>query len=67
VLTSSLIATGVLDSISSGILIYAALVSLISVVFQTRVFKSQPMWQKSICFISFYLGAGLMSMLAIWA
>jgi hypothetical protein len=56
-----------LDSISSGILIYAALVSLVSVVFQTRTFKVQPMWQKSICFGAFYMGAGMMAMLAIWA
>lgn len=65
--TASIIATGILDALSSGILIYAALVSLLGVVFQTRAFKSQPMWQKSICFLAFYLGAGLMSMLAIWA
>jgi len=65
--TPSIIAQGVLDSIASGILIYSALVSLVSVVFKTKDFKKQVWYQKLICFISFYAGAGMMSTLAIWA
>jgi len=65
--TGALIAEGVLESFSAGVLIYSALVSLVSVAFGTEKFLKQKHYEKAICFVSFYGGAGFMSLLAIWA
>jgi len=65
--TGALIAQGVLESFAAGVLIYSALVSLVSVAFGTEKFLKQKHYEKAICFFSFYGGAGFMSLLAIWA
>jgi zinc transporter 1/2/3 len=65
--TSSLIVTGMLDSISAGILLYTALVTLVSKAYQTPKFLAQENWEKGLCFFSLYLGSGVMAILAIWA
>lgn len=65
--TSSLIGQGILDSFAAGILVYSALVTLLSVDFGTKKFYKLQNYQKFICFIAFYLGAGFMSLIAVWA
>ena len=65
--TSSLIGQGILDSFAAGILVYAALVTLLSVDFETKKFFELKHYEKLICFIAFYTGAGFMSVLALWA
>lgn len=61
----ALVAEGVLDSLSAGILVYMALVDLIAADFLSKKmsvdFKLQIV---SYCFL--FLGAGMMSSLAIW-
>ncbi|KAF8097036.1 hypothetical protein N665_0296s0019 [Sinapis alba] len=63
---AALVAEGVLDSLSAGILVYMALVDLIAADFLSKKmsvdFKLQIV---SYCFL--FLGAGMMSALAIWA
>ncbi|KFK29911.1 hypothetical protein AALP_AA7G194400 [Arabis alpina] len=63
---AALVAEGVLDSLSAGILVYMALVDLIAADFLSKKmsvdFKIQVV---SYCFL--FLGAGMMSALAIWA
>ncbi|CAN8327128.1 unnamed protein product [Cochlearia groenlandica] len=62
---AALVAEGVLDSLSAGILVYMALVDLIAADFLSKKmsvdFKVQIV---SYCFL--FLGAGMMSSLAIW-
>jgi zinc transporter 1/2/3 len=65
--TTSIITAGILDAVAAGILIYSALVSLLSIIFQSRGFKKQKHYNKVLCFLSFYLGCAMMSILAIWA
>ncbi|KAL1210269.1 Zinc transporter 9 [Cardamine amara subsp. amara] len=63
---AALVSEGVLDSLSAGILVYMALVDLIAADFLSKKmsvdFKVQVV---SYCFL--FLGAGMMSALAIWA
>ncbi|EFH43470.1 hypothetical protein ARALYDRAFT_353523 [Arabidopsis lyrata subsp. lyrata] len=63
---AALVAEGVLDSLSAGILVYMALVDLIAADFLSKKmsvdFRVQVV---SYCFL--FLGAGMMSALAIWA
>ncbi|CAH2077103.1 unnamed protein product [Thlaspi arvense] len=63
---AALVAEGVLDSLSAGILVYMALVDLIAADFLSKKmsvdFKLQIV---SYCFL--FIGAGMMSALAIWA
>jgi len=65
--TEQLLVTGVLDSISAGILIYTALVSLLLPIFRDKKFSELASWNRAVCFLCFYAGAGVMSALAIWA
>jgi solute carrier family 39 (zinc transporter), member 1/2/3 len=58
--------SGVLDSISAAILIYAALVDLIAADFLTKRFRADRTLQVG-GYCALLLGAGLMSLIAIWA
>lgn len=62
----SLVIEGTLDSISAGILVYMALVDLIAADFLSKRmscnFKLQIM-----SYVALFLGAGLMSALALWS
>ncbi|XP_010526061.1 PREDICTED: zinc transporter 9 [Tarenaya hassleriana] len=63
---AALATEGILDSISAGILIYMALVDLIAADFlNKRISLDFSVQLVSYCFL--FLGAGLMSSLAIWA
>ncbi|CAL9227793.1 unnamed protein product, partial [Arabidopsis halleri] len=62
---ASLVAEGVLDSLSAGILVYMALVDLIAADFLSKEMSVDFRLQVvSYCFL--FLGAGMMSALAIW-
>jgi len=64
---NALIMEGLLGSISSGILIYMALVDLISVdFFHNKLMNSTPRLKK-ISFLALTLGSTAMSILALWA
>jgi len=65
--TEQLLVTGILDSISAGILIYTALMSLLGPIFRSPKFYALSVWDRLLCFVAFYAGAGVMSALAIWA
>ena len=58
--------SGVLDSVSAAILIYAALVDLIAADFLTKRFRADRRLQVG-GYCALLLGAGLMSLIAIWA
>lgn len=58
--------SGVLDAISAAILIYAALVDLIAADFLTKRFRADRRLQVG-GYCALLLGAGLMSLIAIWA
>ncbi|OIW21032.1 hypothetical protein TanjilG_28258 [Lupinus angustifolius] len=62
----ALITEGILDSFSAGILMYMALVDLIAADFHSKTMRCNLRLQiTSYCLL--FLGAGLMSSLAIWA
>uniref|UniRef100_K7M5W1 Uncharacterized protein n=1 Tax=Glycine max TaxID=3847 RepID=K7M5W1_SOYBN len=62
----ALITEGILDSLSAGILVYMALVDLIAADFLSKKMPCNFRLQ-IICYCLLFLGAGLMSSLAIWA
>ncbi|GAB2285140.1 Zinc transporter 6, chloroplastic [Dionaea muscipula] len=62
---NALIMEGLLGSLSSGILIYMALVNLISPDFFHN--KMMETWLKKACYLSLVLGSISMSILALWA
>ncbi|GAB2261934.1 hypothetical protein Droror1_Dr00002931 [Drosera rotundifolia] len=67
---NALIMEGLLGSLSSGILIYMALVDLISPeFFHNKMISScgTGTWLKKYCFIALVLGSASMSILALWA
>ncbi|KAL5539964.1 hypothetical protein UlMin_045187, partial [Ulmus minor] len=64
--TGALIAEGILDSLSAGILIYMALVDLIAADFLSKRMSCNFRLQ-IVSYFMLFLGAGLMSLLAIWA
>jgi len=64
---NALILEGLLGSVSSGILIYMALVDLIAVdFFHNKLMNSTPRLKK-ISFLALTLGSAAMSILALWA
>ncbi|XP_074316017.1 zinc transporter 6, chloroplastic [Silene latifolia] len=64
---NALILEGLLGSLSSGILIYMALVDLISAdFFHNKMISSEPTLKKG-CFVALVLGSTSMSILALWA
>ncbi|KAG5387313.1 hypothetical protein IGI04_038783 [Brassica rapa subsp. trilocularis] len=62
----ALITEGILDSLSAGILVYMALVDLIAADFLSKR-MSCNMRLQVVSYVMLFLGAGLMSALAIWA
>ncbi|KAF7724062.1 high-affinity Zn(2+) transporter zrt1 [Apophysomyces ossiformis] len=66
--SSSVLAQAILDSLSAGILLYNAYVSLMSIEINHNAgFRKSPLSRKVVCFLSMYIGAGLMSVLGTWA
>ncbi|XP_010915264.1 zinc transporter 4, chloroplastic-like [Elaeis guineensis] len=63
---AAMVAEGLLDSISAGILIYMALVDLIAADVLDRLKNSSISLQVGTC-VALFSGAGLMSLLALWA
>ncbi|XP_076958873.1 zinc transporter 4, chloroplastic-like [Bidens hawaiensis] len=61
-----LVIEGVLDAVSAGILIYMALVDLIAADFMSKKMKCNVRLQV-MSYVALFLGAGLMSLLAVWA
>nr|DAD48990.1 TPA_asm: hypothetical protein HUJ06_018927 [Nelumbo nucifera] len=57
---------GILDSVSAGILVYMALVDLIAADFMSKRMRCNARLQ-AVSLLALFLGAGLMSSLAIWA
>ncbi|KDP34097.1 hypothetical protein JCGZ_07668 [Jatropha curcas] len=64
--TGALIAEGILDSLSAGILVYMALVDLIAADFLSKRMSCNFRLQV-VSYFMLFLGAGLMAALAIWA
>lgn len=66
---SSLLVSGILESLSGGVLIYIALVNLISAEMGSNAhgFFSLSTKLKVLYFISLYLGAGAMAVIGRWA
>uniref|UniRef100_A0A803M7G5 Uncharacterized protein n=1 Tax=Chenopodium quinoa TaxID=63459 RepID=A0A803M7G5_CHEQI len=64
---NALISEGLLGSLSSGILIYMALVDLISADFFHNKLMSSETKMKKGCYIALVLGSASMSILALWA
>ncbi|XWS74369.1 hypothetical protein CRYUN_Cryun02cG0209400 [Craigia yunnanensis] len=64
---NALIMEGLLGSLSSGILIYMALVDLIAVDFFHNKLMGSQTWLKKASFIALVLGSTSMSILALWA
>lgn len=64
---NALIMEGLLGSLSSGILIYMALVDLIAVDFFHNKLMTSNSWLKKSSFVALVLGSISMSILALWA
>ncbi|KAL0558141.1 hypothetical protein IC582_006706 [Cucumis melo] len=64
--TGALVAEGILDSLSAGILVYMALVDLIAADFLSKRMSCNFRLQL-VSYCTLFLGAGLMSSLALWA
>lgn len=62
----ALVTEGILDSMSAGILVYMALVDLIAADFLSKRMSCNFRLQV-VSYFMLFLGAGLMSLLAIWA
>ncbi|KAI9300042.1 Zinc/iron permease [Cunninghamella echinulata] len=66
--SSSILASAILDSLSAGILLYNAYVSLMSAeINHNNEFRKYSFIRKSICFFSMYVGAGIMALIGLWA
>ena len=66
--SSSILASAILDSLSAGILLYNAYISLMSQeINQNPEFRKSSLSRKFVCFMSMYAGAGLMALLGKWA
>ncbi|KAK1373966.1 zinc transporter 6, chloroplastic [Heracleum sosnowskyi] len=65
--TNALILEGLLGSLSSGILIYMALVDLISLDFFHNKLMTSQLFLKKVSFLALVLGSTFMSVLALWA
>ncbi|CAL4895522.1 unnamed protein product [Urochloa decumbens] len=64
---NALIMEGILGSLSAGVLIYMALVDLISLDFFHNKMMSASIKLKKACYIALVLGSASMSILALWA
>ncbi|KAG1050900.1 hypothetical protein G6F43_006860 [Rhizopus delemar] len=66
--SSAILASAILDSLSAGILLYNAYISLMSQEMnQNEEFRKASFGRKLVCFMSMYCGAGLMALLGKWA
>ncbi|KAG0175542.1 high-affinity Zn(2+) transporter zrt1 [Apophysomyces sp. BC1034] len=66
--SSSVLAQAILDSLSAGILLYNAYVSLMSIeINHNAAFRKSSLIRKAVCFLSMYIGAALMAVLGTWA
>ncbi|ORZ02479.1 Zinc/iron permease [Syncephalastrum racemosum] len=66
--SSSVLASAILDSLSAGILLYNAYISLMALEINHNIqFRQQSFSRKAICFLSMYVGAGLMALIGEWA
>ncbi|KAI9282630.1 Zinc/iron permease [Sporodiniella umbellata] len=66
--SSSILASAILDSLSAGILLYNAYISLMSQEMNHNdQFRQSSFTRKFVCFISMYCGAGLMALIGKWA
>lgn len=65
---SAILAQAILDSLSAGILLYSAYVELIAMEMNHNPeFLNRSFFSKLTCFISLYIGAGLMALIGKWA
>ncbi len=64
---NTLIATGVLDSISAGILISDALLNIMGPHFQSVAYKNAPKTAKVMQVAGFWLGSGIMAYIGKYA
>ncbi|EPB87936.1 hypothetical protein HMPREF1544_05227 [Mucor circinelloides 1006PhL] len=65
---SAVLSSAILDSLSAGILLYNAYVSLMSMeISHSPAFHNASTTRKVCSFISMYIGAGLMSLIGEWA
>ncbi|KAG1056073.1 hypothetical protein G6F43_001996 [Rhizopus delemar] len=65
---ANILAQAILDSLSAGILLYSAYVSLMSIEINHNVGFRKSSWSRKIfCFVCMYLGAALMAVLGTWA
>jgi ZIP zinc/iron transport family len=65
---TALLTQGIFDSVSAGILIYDALVNMITVnITHSDKFMTQTPGQKAGQFVALWLGAGIMSLIGRWA
>ncbi|XP_021735924.1 zinc transporter 4, chloroplastic-like [Chenopodium quinoa] len=62
----ALIVEGILDSISAGILVYMSLVDLIAADFMSKKMRSNTRLQV-VSYVALFMGAALMSSLAVWS
>ncbi|KAH9620999.1 hypothetical protein KSS87_021902 [Heliosperma pusillum] len=62
----ALVIEGILDSMSAGILIYMSLVDLIAADFMSKRMRSNTRLQ-AVSYFALFLGAALMSSLAVWS
>ncbi|KAI8975393.1 Zinc/iron permease [Mycotypha africana] len=66
--SSAILSSAILDSLSAGILLYNAYVSLMSQEMnQNPDFRRAPAARKLVCFLSMYCGAALMALIGKWA
>lgn len=65
---SAVLSTAILDSLATGILLYNAYVSLMSMeISHSPAFHNSTTKRKVCSFISMYVGAGVMSLIGEWA
>ncbi|CAO3587609.1 unnamed protein product [Absidia cylindrospora] len=66
--SSSVLSSAILDSLSAGILLYNAYVSLMSLeINHSQEFRKSSGLRKCVCFLSMYVGAGIMALIGMWA
>lgn len=64
---STLVINGVLDSISAGILIYDALVNIITPHIACPLFREASLGRKAAQMVCLWIGAGIMAAIGRWA
>jgi zinc transporter 1/2/3 len=66
--TTALLTQGIFDAISAGILIYDALVNLITVnITHSKWFADLSLGRKAGIFLSLWMGSGVMALIGRWA